>query len=163
MSRNSSLSHLQLKTMQTEHLQQVVDIHRHINPSPWSVEQWQTCCAQPSYQNWIALESNQSSDQISERVIAFASLICPGSDIELLNIGVAQEFQGQGVGQDLLSSCLELAPDSAEHCFLEVRRSNIPAINLYEKLEFEQIAERKNYYRLANGLIEDALVFRKTL
>lgn len=96
-------------------------------------------------------------------MVAFASLISTGDDAELLNIGVSQLFQGLGVGEDFLEACLELLPDNTQQCFLEVRRSNIPAINLYKKLLFEQIAERKDYYRLNNGLVEDALVFRKTL
>lgn len=154
---------LQLKSMQAQYLHQVAELHQSINPSPWSVSQWQACCDQPMYQNWVVLQANTDDDPDSEKLVAFASLICPSVDIELLNIGVAQEFQGKGIGEDLLRACLELAPENSEQCFLEVRRSNIPAINLYKKLEFEQVAERKDYYRLANGLVEDALVLRKLL
>lgn len=46
--------------------------------------------------------------------------------------------------------------------FLEVRRSNKPAILLYQKLDFIQIGERKNYYSCESGR-EDALVFAKDL
>jgi len=148
----------QLDRMQPKHLPQVAVVHQSINPSPWSVEQWQSCCEQPLYQNWVVLNIEQDSE-----VVAFASLISTGEDSELLNIGVSQLFQGLGVGEDFLEACLELLPDNTQQCFLEVRRSNIPAINLYKKLLFEQVAERKDYYRLNNGLVEDALVFRKTL
>lgn len=158
---SSGLSHFQLKAMQTQYLQQVAELHQSINPSPWSVSQWHACCDQPMYQNWVVMEPSLDGDPSSEKLVAFASLICPSVDIELLNIGVAQEFQGKGIGEDLLRACLELAPEKSEQCFLEVRRSNLPAINLYKKLEFQQVAERKDYYRLASGLVEDALVFKK--
>ena len=42
--------------------------------------------------------------------------------------------------------------------FLEVRRSNLPAINLYKSNGYQKISERKNYY--GN---EDALIFKKDL
>lgn len=152
---SSNLSYLQLAEMGSSHLRQVAEIHSAINPSPWSIEQWRVCCENPGYRNWVAIGDDQ--------IVAFASFMCPGVDAELLNIGVMSGYQGQGIGEDLLTACLSLLPDETEHCFLEVRRSNIPAINLYKKLSFKQIAERKDYYRLANGLIEDALLFKKRL
>lgn len=152
---------IRLVSMRAAHLEQIAEIHQQINPSPWSVEQWQTCCENPLYLNWILEEQEQEQEQ--KQIVAFACYICAGPEAELLNIGVTQSQQGKGLGEDLLRSSLLLLPDTAEHCFLEVRRSNIPAINLYQKLHFESVAERKDYYRHSSGLIEDALIFRKTL
>ncbi len=45
---------------------------------------------------------------------------------------------------------------------LEVRVSNNVAYSLYEKLGFEEISIRRNYYRLPKGR-EDAFVMSKTL
>lgn len=148
---------IRLSPMRAAHLPQIAEIHQQINPSPWTLEQWQTCCENPLYLNWVVEEQEQ------EQMVAFACYICAGSEAELLNIGVTQSRQGKGLGEDLLRSSLLLLPATAEHCFLEVRRSNIPAINLYKKLKFESVAERKDYYRHGSGLIEDALIFRKTL
>lgn len=150
---------MQLSPMQDAHLAQIAEIHQQINPSPWTLEQWQTCCGNPLYLNWVVGEKEQEKEQI----VAFACYICAGPEVELLNIGVTQSQQGKGLGEDLLRSSLLMLPDTAEHCFLEVRRSNIPAINLYQKLQFESVAERKDYYRHSSGIIEDALIFRKTL
>ena len=46
--------------------------------------------------------------------------------------------------------------------FLEVRVSNNPAIELYNKTGFKRVSIRKNYYRLPDGR-EDALVMSKRL
>lgn len=159
MSEDEVPQAIDLQKMQPQHLEQIAKIHKSINPSHWSLEQWLACCEQPLYQNWVVL-NNEADPSI---VIAFASFICLGSEVELLNIGVAEDSQGHGIGENLLKACLKLAPEKTENCFLEVRRSNIPAINLYKKLGFQQIAERKQYYRFANGLSEDALVFKKLL
>ena len=48
---------------------------------------------------------------------------------------------------------------------LEVRPSNIAAVTLYQKLGYEQIGIRKNYYPadLQSGSREDALVMAKSI
>ena len=62
---------------------------------------------------------------------------------------------------------LEYALDYAKQqgamaAYLEVRRSNTPAIALYQKMQFLPIGERKNYYTTVSGS-EDALVFARNL
>jgi ribosomal-protein-alanine N-acetyltransferase len=48
---------------------------------------------------------------------------------------------------------------NAKECYLEVRESNIAAINLYKKLAFKQAKTIKNYY--ADG--ENAIVMAQKL
>lgn len=151
----NTLDSTRLIPMRDRHLSQIADIHEQINPSPWSIEQWQACCDNALYINWVVEDA--------EQIVAFASYIYSGPEAELLNIGVKQNQQGKGFGEGLLRASLLLLPEGTKHCFLEVRRSNLPAIALYQKLGFEPVAERKDYYRHRSGLIEDALVFRKSL
>jgi ribosomal-protein-alanine N-acetyltransferase len=44
--------------------------------------------------------------------------------------------------------------------FLEVRQSNLPARQLYEKCGFQSVGVRKNFYRFPQ---EDALVLRLSI
>lgn len=68
--------------------------------------------------------------------------------IELLNFGIGDKNKKNGFGKLLLESLINKSKDvKAEYIFLEVRKSNVPAISLYTKLGFEQIYERKNLYR----------------
>jgi ribosomal-protein-alanine N-acetyltransferase len=72
------------------------------------------------------------------------------------DIAVSPEFRGQGVGESLLRRGLqELSRQGARSVKLEVRRSNDPAINLYEKYGFEYLRTLPKYY--TDG--EDAFVF----
>jgi ribosomal-protein-alanine N-acetyltransferase len=63
----------------------------------------------------------------------------------------------------LLKHFMQLARrHSADIVMLEVRPSNIPAIRLYEKLGFNEIGIRQNYYPALDGR-EDALLLALSL
>ena len=78
----------------------------------------------------------------------------------LLNIAVAPQCQGEGLGRVLLKDCLDaIAQQQVTQCFLEVRSSNRRAINLYQSAGFVSVGERRKYYPAASGR-EDAIVMR---
>ena len=68
-------------------------------------------------------------------------------EAELLKICVVAEWRNRGIAEKMLWGLLEkMREEGAAACFLEVRSKNSPAISLYEKLGFEKIALRKDYY-----------------
>ena len=80
-----------------------------------------------------------------------------------MNIGIKEEFRKKGLGQDLLDQIIHASQSmGSKKIFLEVRVSNIPAIELYKKLGFKKVSLRKDYYSLPEGR-EDALVMSKKL
>ena len=80
---------------------------------------------------------------------------------ELGNVAVAEEYRGRGIGRALVDAVLERAGERSVHeIFLEVRRSNDGAQNLYRTLGFTQVGQRKNYYQEP---AEDAIVMRLEL
>ena len=71
--------------------------------------------------------------------------------------------QGQGLGRKLLDFLLkDTREQQAEVMFLEVRVSNIRAIELYEQNGFAEVGQRKGYYP-AEGGREDAIVMAQDL
>lgn len=81
----------------------------------------------------------------------------------ILNLTVHPESQRQGIGSKLLKHFLQLARrHGADTIMLEVRPSNRKAINLYEKLGFNEIGVRRNYYPAEDGR-EDALMLALNL
>lgn len=79
-------------------------------------------------------------------------------DAQLLNITVAPEFTGKGLGHELLDYVIRTCGvQGAESLYLEVRPSNAPANRLYESKGFKAISIRKNYYPSAGGR-EDGIV-----
>jgi len=82
-------------------------------------------------------------------------------EAEILNLAVAPEVRGRGLGGRLLDAMLDLLRRAkVREVFLEVRRGNAPAQALYASRGFEVVGQRANYYRHP---VEDAIVLRLAL
>ncbi|MBQ47018.1 MAG: ribosomal-protein-alanine N-acetyltransferase [Zetaproteobacteria bacterium] len=81
--------------------------------------------------------------------------------IDLLFIYVRPNFRKEGVGHLLMNEFIEWSEHTAKanDIFLEVRESNIAAIQLYKRYNFEKVGVRKSYYQ--DG--ETAIVMKKSL
>jgi ribosomal-protein-alanine N-acetyltransferase len=78
----------------------------------------------------------------------------------VISIAVLPEHQRKGIGQALMHRAMEgMRTYKAKECYLEVRVSNTPAVNLYKKLGFKITRTLYGYY--ADG--EDAYVMNKKL
>jgi len=92
-------------------------------------------------------------------IAAFCSFWLVLDEIHINNLAVRHEHQGKGLGTALLEHVLVAgAARGAERATLEVRRSNAPALRLYERLGFQVAATRPNYYVSPP---EDALILWK--
>ena len=81
-------------------------------------------------------------------------------DADIEGVVVKKEFRNKGVGALLISELEKtLINQNKEKIFLEVRKGNVIAKKLYEKVGFKVISERKGYY--SDG--EDAVVMAKEL
>jgi ribosomal-protein-alanine N-acetyltransferase len=79
----------------------------------------------------------------------------------VISIAVLQEYRRRGIGSALMSEALKIFEEKydVDSVYLEVRVSNQPAINMYEKFGFVKARIIRGYYR--DG--EDAYVMVKRL
>lgn len=92
----------------------------------------------------------------NENIIGYIGLELLVDHADITGIAVLSEYRKKGLASYLLNTAIEKCREmNLDNIFLEVRTSNLPAINLYEKLGFEKISIRNNYY--SNG--EDALIY----
>ena len=97
----------------------------------------------------------------SPRCMGFAVVRQVGDDGELLQIAVDTKVRRGGIGSLLIEAVLDYAAkNSMQSVFLEVRKSNIAAISLYEKNGFEPVRTRKDYY---DNPDEDAMVMKRVI
>ncbi len=104
------------------------------------------------------LQSLHSCFTIAERVGVVLGYLCSwhvADEVQILNVAVETHSRRQGIAERLLRHVLEVGQrKGARSANLEVRRGNLPARQLYEKLGFREVAVRRGYY--ADG--EDALL-----
>ncbi len=94
------------------------------------------------------------------RLCAYAGL-CAYAPHEayIQTIAVAPRVQRRGIGEALLVELLgEAKRRGCDHVDLEVRADNDPAMRLYERHGFAQIAVRRGYYQPSGT---DAVVMRR--
>jgi len=79
-------------------------------------------------------------------------------EMEILNLAVRPGSRKRGMGTALLKKAFEICKGSGvAKSFLDVKESNTPARNLYNKFGYVQIGVRKRYYPDTK---EDALLYR---
>ncbi len=65
----------------------------------------------------------------------------------VISIAVLPEHHRKGIGNQLIKEATRaMVYYKAKECYLEVRESNLPAIELYKKLGFEVVRSIRNYY-----------------
>lgn len=74
--------------------------------------------------------------------------------LEIIDVGVHADFRGQGFGEALMRKLIAKAQHENCKIFLEVAETNLAALALYQKLGFQIVQKRQNYY----GQLQDALV-----
>lgn len=133
----------------------VFSIEQAVHVVPWTIDTFQICF-RAGYKGWVLEEEKQ--------VLGFVIVSFVADECHILNLCVARQAQHQGYGKVLLAHALEEAKKASMHiAYLEVRRSNGRAIQLYKKANFQLVGERKDYYPTQTNQQEDALVFAKSL
>jgi len=133
---------------------EVLKIEAAVYPSPWT-EGIFNDCIRVGYNCWVYIEQDE--------LISYGLVSVAANEAHVLNLCVAPRAQGRGHGKRMLYKLIALAEErQARSIFLEVRESNIAALNLYEKEGFNRIGLRKGYYPVEDGR-EDALVFAREL
>jgi [ribosomal protein S18]-alanine N-acetyltransferase len=148
---------VEIRRLSYPDLPQVIAIERRVFPTPWSLAMF---VLELSKQSGICLAAMLPAEhERGRRLIGY--LICSRYETvwHVMNIAVDAEHQGRGVASALLADLYERVDDETARYTLEVRRSNQPAIRLYEREGFRAAGLRRRYYQ-DNG--EDALVMWRT-
>ena len=138
---------LQFQTLMPTDTQALFVIEQSANPYPWPKTAFDSSFSD-FYLNYKLL--------VDDNLVGFIICKLVADQAELFNICVKPDAQGKGYGKALLVHLIiELSARKATELWLEVRASNTAAIALYEKLGFNCVDVRRNYYINAQGS-EDA-------
>ncbi|PYU95852.1 MAG: ribosomal-protein-alanine N-acetyltransferase [Acidobacteria bacterium] len=82
-------------------------------------------------------------------------------NLEILKVGVHPDHHRRGIGTILIQSAFEEGlRRGCRRCFLEVRKSNLGAIEFYYRHNFRMAGSRINYY---TDPVEDAWIMERSL
>lgn len=133
--------------MGVDHLEEAYKIECEVNPSPWKYETFLSSF-EVGHKGLICKNNSE--------IIGFIIFSPINPEAHILSISVIKKIQSKGVGTLLLRSMLDQCKAmNYKKIFLEVRTSNLQAINFYQKFGFIKDAIRDNYY---TDNSEDALL-----
>jgi ribosomal-protein-alanine N-acetyltransferase len=125
--------------------------------SPWSMGQFkEEFKGVPKSRHFLVAVDQEN------QIIGYAAVlvVAPGVEADVLTVGVLPQNQKMGIATAFMSELEKWSvTKGAPAMMLEVAVDNAAAISLYEKLGYEKISTRQNYY----GPALDALVMRKDL
>lgn len=124
------------------------EIEQHSFKSPWSRQAFEG----ELLREWARVDVGREGS----RIITFCNYWLVTTELHVLAIATHPDFRGRGVGGRMLAHVLDVAGGAGcSLATLEVRRSNKPAIAMYERAGFKTVHVRARYYQDDD---EDALV-----
>ena len=130
----------------------IEEIERVSFSDPWSMDMLDSCFLSDGFYGLVAEDD--------DKIAGYVGAVYLFETADIVNVCVAPDFRRKGVAETLLIRLIDyLKENGVENVYLEVRKSNLPAVALYEKLGFKKFGERKKYYEDS----EDAIVYRKDI
>lgn len=140
-----------IKKMELKHIPMVAEIEKKSFSKPWS-EQSITDSFNAKANYFFVAEDNQI-------IVGYIGLTVSVDEGYILNVAVLPQYRGKGIGDRLVKNTVDFGNSlGLKLLTLEVRPSNISAVNLYQKYSFKEVGIRKNYY---SNPQEDALLLTK--
>lgn len=95
------------------------------------------------------------------KVAGYGALLRVLDESELVSIIVDEKFRRMGIAREILDIFYDMAKENGvEKIHLEVRKSNEPAVKLYESEGFKRVGLRNGFYDKPK---EDAYLYTKEL
>ncbi len=142
-----------IRPMTEEDIKGVAEVEKECFASPWSEKSLSEELENGNAYFFVA--------DVGGEIAGYIGTISVFGECSVTNIAVREKFRGQGIASSLLhKAILNSIYLDDDFITLEVRKSNTPAISLYEKFGFRKMGERKNFYRQPT---EDALIYNKYL
>jgi ribosomal-protein-alanine N-acetyltransferase len=143
-----------LRPMLDSDVDAVMAIESTVYPHGWTAGIFHDCL-RVHYSCWVM--------ELEGELVGYGILSAAAGEAHILNIAIAPDWQGRGLGRIFIRFLLETARHhGAETAFLEVRPSNQVAVRLYDSLGFNSVGVRRDYYPSDNGR-EDALIMARSL
>ena len=142
---------IEITAMTDAHVSQIAELEKICFSDPWSEKSVASELTNPLSLWLVAVEEKKVVGYIGSQTVE--------GETDMMNVAVHPDYRRQNIALALVNRLMEELKKRESHSLsLEVRQSNAPAIALYEKLGFQQVGMRPNYYRNPK---ENACILRK--
>ena len=112
-----------------------------INQENFTTDAWSRFAFEKEFQNKF---SKKFVLELNGKVVGYIVYWVVRGEATIMTFAIDKEHQNKGYGEFLLRESLKKI--DAKRILLDVRKTNLRAINLYRKLGFRLVSERKSYY-----------------
>lgn len=145
---------MNISLMQTSDIDDVLTLENRVFTSCWKRKELEFEINDNEYSQLFVLRDG-------ETLIGYSGVSILFERAEVLTLAIAPEYQGQKLGEKMLRHLIKVAlHNECEVISLEVRKSNVKALGLYEKYGFITMRVRPSYYQ---DNFEDAYEMAKPL
>ena len=128
---------------------------------PWGDGEFHSLLSQENVFGFVARQTNAF---LKKPLPGFVLARQAAGEAEILTVAVQAKSARSGLGWRLMQAAMrEAHARGGESMFLEVDNGNAAALGLYRKLGFEQVGERRGYYKNEKGVTSAALVMKRVL
>ena len=147
--------------MQLQDCAEVAALHGERFSRVWDETEFQNLLSQDTTFGFVARQTNAI---LKKPLPGFVLARHVAGEAEILTVAVSAKLGRTGLGWRLMQAAMrEAHARGGESLFLEVDAGNVPALGLYRKLGFEQVGERRGYYKDDKGAVSTALVMKRVL
>ena len=133
------MMNLEIKKMTSAHIGEIAELEKECFSSPWSEDGLKSELDNKFSRFFVAFSDGKIAGYIGAHNVL--------GEVYITNVAVFPEFRRNGMGKALVEFLVKkMKSENAEFVTLEVRKSNINAISLYEKCGFEKVGDRKDFY-----------------
>lgn len=137
--------------MSKDDLVGIYEVEKTAFPIPWPISSFEE-----ELRNMLA---TYLIAKIDNKVVGYIGLWFVMDECHITNIAVHAEYRRNKIASKLIDEMLVLCKKhETSYILLEVRKSNLPAINLYKKFGFKEDSIRKDYYKNPDNTREDAVM-----
>ncbi len=144
---------LKIEKMTSAHIADIANLEKECFSAPWSEDGLKSELNNKFARFYVAFSGGKTAGYIGSHNVL--------GEVYITNVAVFPEFRRNGTGKALVEFLVDrMKNEKAEFVTLEVRKSNLNAISLYEKCGFQKVGERKNFYEKPT---EDAILMTNYL
>ena len=131
---------MKIRKINVSNLNQIVEIsNQQFGEESWTSEQFKDALQSKNYDCYAIMQDNI--------LVSYCLVLDSVDDLNILSIATHNNYKNKGYATMLIEYVINQGNNENKTISLEVKQKNLIALNLYQKLNFKIVANRKNYYK----------------